>query len=90
MRELIALTLWSLIVVGTFSAAATAATFSGTHVSNYVTVVHWRIETAPARIAWIVLNLLLATGASFASRWHTTQWDAELARRPHENAAPRP
>ena len=80
-RELVALSLWGVVVVGVIQSASGTATFFPPDSASHVNVLGHRIETIPARAAWIALNLAMAVAAFVAARWHTTQWDAELAAR---------
>jgi hypothetical protein len=78
-REVIALILWQLVLLEVVFAGEGVATFTSTHGTRSIGIFEARIETAPARVGWIVLHGAVASAIFIGARWHAREWDADLA-----------
>ena len=77
-RELIALSLWGVVLGGAFLAAAGVLSFTS-QASGSLLFLGMRVESFGGRIVWTFASAGLCVAEFAVARWHTRQWDADVA-----------
>lgn len=84
-RELIALSLWGIVLGGACLAVAGVVSFTS-HASGNLLFLGMRVESVEGRMFWTVAHAGLCVAGFAVARWHARQWDADLAMRPPTGA----